>query len=260
MAVEKHGDFDYFFPQPGAQISVSYEVTVFTDQEPAEADVSKCEVYKTGVVDPELLLSEHELQKSGAGEFLLDIADLDPKTDSPLLLEFTFQKDVDGDPREVKAQLMLALALPAVSKIEATPNQDVPAGGEVTLKVVEWGALVFDRPGEQRLERKADDARFPSGATDATAWEKRRGSNPYEALDATGVEPTYTLGEGEEDDELLVRAHLNEQEDRPKVSVFGTGWPAKWKTESYVDARKQYRQDEVAAAQQGSEQQTAAAA
>jgi hypothetical protein len=258
VAVEKHGDFDYFFPQAGAKVSVAYEVAVISDQEPAEADVSKCDVYKTGVAEADNLVSTHELLKTGSGDFNLDIADLDPRTDSPLLLEFTFSKDVDGDTREVKAQLMLALALPAVSKIEATPASGVQPGGEVTLKVIEWGALVFDRPGEQRLQGKADDARFPSGAKDATAWEKRIGQRPARPLDGTGPETTYALAEGEESEELVFRAHLNEQHDRPTANVFGAGWPAKWATKAYVDARKQYRQDEVAAAQES--QSTAAAA
>jgi hypothetical protein len=278
VAVEPYGEFPYYIPQSGGKVSFDYKITFEGQTEPAEeADVAEARVYKQGEQTDSNLLTTEQLDKSGEGTLELDISGFDAAADSPLLIEFFFQKEWtqgarSGATDEEAIIAMMALAIPAVAAVSSDPvptevkADKLKAEDAVKLEVADWGALVYDEPDVPTLVGEADPARYPSGTEDQTKWRRKLGGEDWEELSATGKTADDTAPEGVASKWLRYEAYLEGQVEakRPEVAyeppTRGSGGPeAGWKNEDYVQASNDYRQAEADAAAADQDDSAAAA-
>jgi hypothetical protein len=233
VAAEEFGDFDYYFPQDGVAVRLGYLVEFETDpgEELApEADVSEARVYRHAV-DDDNLITTVELKKTGEHLFELELASFEPETDSPLLIQFVFEKEYLSGPKAGTRDVVLpdpfriALATPAVGEIAASPSV-LRVDEQSQLIVTTWAAVAYDEPGVARLDlgeaRPVDPERFPPGSVEQVQWTKVLADGAEDDLD-DGEQHTYTwTAEDDEAGVVVLRAGIEGQPEPPTATLVGS--------------------------------------
>ncbi len=229
---EAYGAFGYYFVRPSGKVRFNYTVAVRTSGGgPAqEADVSQAKVYKWSVSDANLLTTV-ELQKTGTSTVDIDISGYDPATQSPLVVQFVFEKTYTSGTRNGETDRndtrrpTVALAKPAVAAISATPTL-VKAGDTSQLAVTRWAALVYDAPSTPRLEtgtaaRPVPAARFDAAAKATVEWKLSQdgGTNwsPLATAETHGFQVTEAHAQS-----MLVKGSIGAQPNPPQVTLTGS--------------------------------------
>lgn len=234
---EAYGSFPFYFVRPGGKVRFSYTVAVRTSGAgPAvQADVSQAKVYRHFVADSNLITTV-ELQKTGTATVDIDIASYDPATDSPLFVQFVFEKTYTSGTRNGQTdrndarRLSVPLATPAVGAISATPST-VKATDTSQLRVTRWAAVVYDAPGTPRLEagtaaRPIGAARFDAAAKATVQWElSQDGGTSWSAL-ATAETHGLVITEAHAQS-LVVRGRIGSQPSPPRATLTGSRMTAK---------------------------------
>ncbi len=237
MANVRFGSVPYYYTADQVEIPYRVQLSASGEGPPPEADVSEARIFLAGATEGAPAKVE-QLVKNGENVLTLSLSDFTPSTDSPVMVQFYFEKRWTSGPRSGTTDthgetiLGIPLAEPAVGEIEAAPNPCKP-GDAVELRVKTWGAVIYERAGADPLldlgtaDAPVDTARWPSGAQGQTKWrlgqEKDETSEPYEDLSATGEQVTESITE-DHGQLLHFEAFLGEQPEalRAKTDVRGS--------------------------------------
>ncbi len=151
----------YYYPP---HEKATFEYTVSVSPPPADSAVAHFHRQSpTGKV-----FKTEPLNVCGTATLTVTMTDFDVRRDSPVFIDFVFEKKHKkiGTPRQAQTHA-LPLAEPEPALIKG-PNPY--PGEEITLEIEEWGAVSYDRPGRPTFFREENPARIPADVKKQVRW------------------------------------------------------------------------------------------
>lgn len=151
-----------YFYAPHEKASFEYTVQVG----PPPADVAKAEFRRQSPTGP--IFHTEALVACGSSTLTVPLTRFEARRDSPVFVDFVFEKKHEKV-RQKRQAVTHALSLAETEPAEIVTPAAYP-GEEVELKVSQWGAVAFDRPGRPTLFREPDPKRVQADVKKNVRW------------------------------------------------------------------------------------------